>query len=93
MTARRDGLRNAALGVIGSGNVFADLGFEDPVTELTKAKVVIEVDEVIKKRGLTHAGAARIMRIPLQALTKLLHGHTGPYTVERLRELLGRLAR
>lgn len=45
MTARRDGLRNTALGMIGSGNVFAGLGFADPVTELTKANVVIEIEE------------------------------------------------
>lgn len=93
MIARRDGLRNTALGTIGSGNVFADLGFADPATELTKANAVIEISEMIKKRGLTHEGAARAMRIPLQALTKLLRGDTEPYTVERLKVILSRLSR
>lgn len=92
MTARNDGLRKTALGTIGSGNVFADLGFPDPETELAKANVVIEIDEAIETRGLTHAGSARIMGMSLQALTKLLRGHTRPYTVDRLKELLSRLS-
>ncbi|MHC2618006.1 putative XRE-type DNA-binding protein [Bradyrhizobium huanghuaihaiense] len=93
MTVRRGGLRNTPLGMSGSGNVFADLGFEDPANELTKANVVVEVDEVIKKRGLTYAGAARIMRMPLKDLTKLSGGQTETYTIERLKELRGRLPR
>ncbi|WP_274617675.1 hypothetical protein [Bradyrhizobium oropedii] len=38
--------------MIGSGNVFADLGFADPETEPTKANVLIEIDEAIKKSWL-----------------------------------------
>lgn len=78
--------------MIGSGNVFADLGFPDPETELTKANVVIQIDEAIEKRGLAHAKAARTMGIPPRELTKLLRGHTKPYTVERLNALLSRLS-
>ncbi|MCK1442791.1 XRE family transcriptional regulator [Bradyrhizobium sp. 48] len=92
MTARHDGLRKTALGTIGSGNVFADLGLPDPETHLAKANVVIKIDEAIEKRGLTHARAARIMEMPQKELTKLLRGHTKPYTVDRLKELLSRLS-
>jgi len=92
MTARHGGLRKTALGTIGSGNVFADLGLPDPETELTKANVVIEIDEAIEKRGLTHASAAWTMEISLRELTKLLLGHTEHYTVDRLKELLSRLS-
>lgn len=92
MTARQDGLRKTALGTIGSGNVFADLGFPDPETELAKSNLVIKIDETIEKRGLTYARASKIMEMPRQELTKLLRGHTRPYTVERLKELLSRLS-
>lgn len=68
------------------------LVFRIPETELAKANVVIEVDEAIEKRGLTCARAAKIMDMPLQELTKLLRGRTGPYTVEHLKELLSRLS-
>jgi predicted XRE-type DNA-binding protein len=92
VTARHDGLRKTALGTIGSGNAFADLGLPDPETELTKANVVIDIDGAIEKRGLTHARAARIMGTPASELTKLLCGHTEPYTVDRLKESLSRLS-
>lgn len=92
MTARNAALRKTALGTIGSGNVFANLGFPDPETELAKANVVIEIDEAIEKCGLANAEVARTMDMPLQELTKLLRGHTEPYTVDRLKELLSRLS-
>ncbi len=93
MTARRAGWTITSFGVLGSGNVFADLGFVDPETELTKAKVLVEIDGAIKKRGLAHARAAQIMRMPVKGLAKLLDGQTQTYTVERLKELRGRLLR
>lgn len=84
--------RKTALGILGSGNVFADLGFPDPETELAKANVVIQIDEAVEKRGLTRARAARIVEMLPKELTKLLRGHTGPYTVDRLQKLLRRLS-
>lgn len=70
--------RRTALGTIGSGNVFADLSLPDPETELTKAKVVIEIDETIEKRRLSQAWAARAMGISQGVLIQLLRGHTEP---------------
>ncbi|MBC9879937.1 XRE family transcriptional regulator [Bradyrhizobium sp. INPA01-394B] len=78
MTARHDGLRKAALGTIGSGNVFADLGLPDPETELMKANLSIEMGKAVQKRGLAHATAAQIMAMAPSELTKLLHGRTEP---------------
>lgn len=92
MPAKRNGMKRTVLGKIGSGNVFADLGFPDPETELAKADVVINIDELIEKRGLTRAKAARIMEMPQPELVRLLRGHTGPYTVDRLKEFLSRLS-
>ena len=85
-------MKKTALGTLGSGNVFADLGFPDPETELVKSNLVIKIDEAIEKRGLAHAKAAQIMEMPTRELTKLLRGRFGPYTVERLKELLSRLS-
>jgi predicted XRE-type DNA-binding protein len=86
------GKRQTVLGVIVTGNVFADLGLPDPKTELAKANVVIKIDEAIEKRRLAHARAARAMGMPLQELSRLLRGHTEPYTVDRLKDLLSRLS-
>ena len=36
-----------------SGNVFADLGFEEPEEELTKAQLASHIRQVIQRRRLT----------------------------------------
>ena len=36
-----------------SGNVFADIGIENPEEELTKAKLVWEIEKIIKSKKLT----------------------------------------
>jgi predicted XRE-type DNA-binding protein len=92
MPAKQDGMKKTALGTLGSGNVFADLRLPDPETELTKANIVIKIDETLEKRALTRAKAARIMEMPQQELTKLLRGHTERYTVGSLKALLSRLS-
>lgn len=33
-----------------SGNVFADLGIDNPEEELTKAKLVWKIEQIIKKK-------------------------------------------
>lgn len=40
----------------GSGNVFADLGFENPEEELTKAQLASQIWHAIKRRRLTQEG-------------------------------------
>jgi predicted XRE-type DNA-binding protein len=46
---------------VGSGNVFADLGFDNPEGELPKAKLVREISAIIRRRRLTQAKAAGLM--------------------------------
>lgn len=85
-------MRKTSIGVVGSGNVFADLGLPDPETRLAKANVVIESAAAMEKRRLTHAKAARLMGMSRPELVDLLHGRTGPYTVDGLKECLRRLS-
>ncbi len=44
----------------GSGNVFADLGFENPEEERLKAQLVREIRDILKGRRITLAKAADI---------------------------------
>ena len=37
---------------MGSDNVFADIGVENPEEELTKAKLVWEIEQIIKKKKM-----------------------------------------
>ena len=45
----------------GSGNVFADLGRPDAEAHLLKAKLVVRIDEIIRRRGLKQIEASRWM--------------------------------
>ena len=45
-----------------SGNVFADLGFPNSAQELVKAKLTVQIYQLLKERGLTQTQAARLMR-------------------------------
>lgn len=76
---------------IGSGNVFADLGVENPEEEQTKAKLVWEIEQVIKKRKLTQAAAAEIMEITQPKVSALIRRKLDGFSVERLIHFLNRL--
>ena len=85
------GERTTALGVIGSGNVFADLGLPDAETLLLKAKLVSRIDDAIKNKSLTRADAARAMKLRPADVSELLNGCTNNYSVEDLRRILASL--
>ena len=48
--------------VIGSGNVFADLGLPHPEERLAKAELAHKIITAIERRGLTQASAANSLR-------------------------------
>ncbi len=67
-----------------SGNVYADLGFDDPTEESIKADLVMGIMDEIERRGLSQTAAARLMGLSQPDLSKLLRGRTGGYSLERL---------
>lgn len=74
-----------------SGNVFADLGFENPEEELAKAKLARALGEVIKGKGLSQSKVATLLGVDQPTVSRLLRGHTGGFTVDRMMRLLNRL--
>lgn len=74
-----------------SGNVFADLGIENPEEELTKAKLVWEIEQIIKKKKLTQIRAARIMGINQPKVSALIRRKLDGFSVERLIHFLNAL--
>ncbi len=76
---------------ISSGNVFADLGIENPEEELTKAKLVWEIEQIIKKKKLTQTAAADIMGINQPKVSALLRRKLDGFSVERLIHFLNAL--
>lgn len=74
-----------------SGNVFTDLGIENPEEELTKAKLVWEIEQIIKKRKLTQAAAAKAMKINQPKVSALIRRKLDGFSVERLLHFLNAL--
>lgn len=67
-----------------SGNVFADLGIENPEEELTKAKLAWEIEKIIKKRKLTQVAAAKAIGISQPKISALIRRKLDGFSVERL---------
>jgi predicted XRE-type DNA-binding protein len=74
-----------------SGNVFADLGFDNPEEELLKAKLAREIRAIIKRRHLTQARAGEILGMPQPDVSAIVTGRTGKFSVGRLLRCLDRL--
>lgn len=68
----------------GSGNVFADLGFDNPEEMLAKARLVSEMQKAIKKKKLTQTEAAEILGLTQPKLSILLKGQFKGYSTDRL---------
>jgi len=75
----------------GSGNVFADLGIDNPEEQLAKADIVSTIASVIEKRELTQAEAGRIMGLPQPKVSALVRGKFEEFSIDRLYRLLNRL--
>lgn len=70
--------------IASSGNVFADLGFENSAEEQIKADLVLDIADVIARRRLSQTAAAKLMDLSQPDVSKLLRGRTGGYSLERL---------
>lgn len=72
----------------GSGNVYRDFGFPDADEMLLKARVVVLIDNTIKELGLTQKDAAKRMRIKQPDVSKMVRGHFGGFSMDRLLDFL-----
>lgn len=75
----------------GIGNVFADLGFENPEEELAKSRLVQAISEVIHAKKLTQAKVAAAIGLDQPQVSKLQRGRTGGYSTDRLIRILNQL--
>ena len=75
----------------GSGNVFADLGFDNPTEELMKAKLAREIRAIITRRKLNQTDAAKLMGVRQPDVSMIVTGRTGKYSIDRLVRCLDRL--
>jgi predicted XRE-type DNA-binding protein len=77
----------------GSGNVYADLGYADSESMLVKAELAAKIGEILQRRALTQADAARILGLTQPKISALLKGRFRGISERRLLECLTRLGR
>ena len=69
---------------VGSGNVFADLGYPHPEEALAKAKLAHKITRIIERRGLTQAEAAEILDVDQPKVSALRRGKLSGFSLDRL---------
>ena len=76
---------------MGSGNVFADLGYADADSHLFMAQLVTRMKDVMTQRHLTQSAAAKAAGVSQPDISRLLKGHFRDVSVERIMRMLTRL--
>ena len=77
----------------GSGNVFADLGYADAKERTLKVQLAVEVNRLLRSRGLTQAAAAKLLGILQPHVSDLVRYRLERFSVERLMVFLLGLGR
>lgn len=77
--------------VVGSGNVFEDLGYARPAEALAKAELARKIAELITKRRLTQAAAAELLNVDQPKVSALVRGRLAGFSLDRLVRFLVRL--
>ena len=75
----------------GSGNVFADLGYADAKERRLKVELALEVNRLLKQRGLTQARAAALLAVRQPHVSELARYRLNRFSAERLMQFLTRL--
>ena len=72
-----------------SGNVFKDLGCNNPDEKLAKAELVFIINRIIKERKLTQKEAAKVLGVDQPKISALKNGKISGFSIERLFLFLG----
>src|SRR5271156_4526099 len=81
--------------VEGSDNVFRDLGFPEAeaINLMARTELMITIEKVIKKRGLTQTKAAKILGVGQPRLSDLYSEKIERFTVDMLMNWLAKLGK
>jgi predicted XRE-type DNA-binding protein len=78
---------------VSSGNVFADLGLPNSEQELVKAKLTVQIYQILKDRGLTQTEAAQLLGTTQAQVSTLMRCRPVSVSVGKLMEFLTILGR
>jgi predicted XRE-type DNA-binding protein len=70
--------------VVGSGNVFADLGYARPEEAAAKAELAHKIAKIIERRELTQAEAAKLLDVDQPKISALRRGKLTGFSLDRL---------
>lgn len=73
---------------IGSGNVFADLGYPNAEEAMAKALLSRFIDKEIERRGLTQKEAAELLGCDQSDVSNVVRGRVRRFSIERLSRFL-----
>ncbi len=74
-----------------SGNIFKDLGYENPDEILAKVKIAIKINEIIAQKKYKQKEAAEILKIDQPKISALKNGRLRGFSFERLLQFLNAL--
>ncbi|MBN2807974.1 MAG: sigma 54-interacting transcriptional regulator [Deltaproteobacteria bacterium] len=72
----------------GSGNVFADIGLDEPEDRLAKADLASRLSRIVEKQNLSQGQAAELFGVTPQEVTAILKGELEAFSRETLELLL-----
>lgn len=75
----------------GSGNVYADLGYEHAAEMQRKSQLAAEIARVIAERQLTQTAAAKLLGIDQAKVSRITRGQFRGVSESKLLELVTRL--
>lgn len=70
--------------IVGSGNIFKDLGHPRPAEALAKAELARKIGTLIAKRRLTQAAAAELLKVDQPKVSALVRGRLTGFSLDRL---------
>ncbi len=76
-----------------SGNVFEDLGVDEPAEALAKSELAALIARALRARGLRQTAAARLLGVDQPKVSELMRGRLTRFSTERLMTFLTRLGR
>src|SRR5579859_5480172 len=79
--------------VASSGNVFADLGLQNPEEKQTKVRLAVAINQILQGRKLSQTAAARRLKVNQPKVSALSNYQLEGFSVERLMNFLTALGR
>jgi predicted XRE-type DNA-binding protein len=75
-----------------SGNVFADLGFDEDEAEHLRIRsaLMASVRQILKDRNLTQVEAAKLLEVSQPRVSDLVRGKIDAFSIDTLVEMLAR---